>query len=132
MSQMRGLLSCDLEECLRAPCWFCRQQDTSSDTVGHILCVIGHVAKHLPKSTCDRLKGEWPWSLLCPHQPLKSFENVGFVCGVVRREHQELVEGVAVSPGCDQPRCRGSAEALPGLCGWTKEPTGGTPPKIHL
>uniref|UniRef100_A0A8C3PNK9 Condensin-2 complex subunit D3 n=1 Tax=Calidris pygmaea TaxID=425635 RepID=A0A8C3PNK9_9CHAR len=32
-----------------------RQQNTSIDTTGHILCVIGHVAKHLPKSTCERL-----------------------------------------------------------------------------
>uniref|UniRef100_A0A8C3K1Y5 Condensin-2 complex subunit D3 n=1 Tax=Calidris pygmaea TaxID=425635 RepID=A0A8C3K1Y5_9CHAR len=35
-----------------------RQQNTSIDTTGHILCVIGHVAKHLPKSTCERLIGE--------------------------------------------------------------------------
>uniref|UniRef100_A0A803V0P6 Condensin-2 complex subunit D3 n=1 Tax=Ficedula albicollis TaxID=59894 RepID=A0A803V0P6_FICAL len=48
-----------------------RQQDMSSGTVGHILCVIGHVAKHLPKSTCERLKGEWPWppaEVLCLHR----------------------------------------------------------------
>ncbi|NXW02972.1 CNDD3 protein, partial [Fregetta grallaria] len=32
-----------------------RQQNMSTDTTGHILCVIGHVAKHLPKSTCERL-----------------------------------------------------------------------------
>lgn len=39
---------------------FFRQQNISVDTTGHILCVIGHVAKHLPKSTCERLIGEWP------------------------------------------------------------------------
>ncbi|KAI1230786.1 hypothetical protein IHE44_0008667 [Lamprotornis superbus] len=46
-----------------------RQQDTSSGTVGHILCVIGHVAKHLPKSTCDRLKESirgWLKEFQCP------------------------------------------------------------------
>uniref|UniRef100_A0A803VMJ9 Condensin-2 complex subunit D3 n=1 Tax=Ficedula albicollis TaxID=59894 RepID=A0A803VMJ9_FICAL len=44
-----------------------RQQDMSSGTVGHILCVIGHVAKHLPKSTCERLKGEcWLKEFQCP------------------------------------------------------------------
>ncbi|KAM7030154.1 condensin-2 complex subunit D3 [Acridotheres tristis] len=46
-----------------------RQQDTSSGTVGHILCVIGHVAKHLPKSTCDRLKENirsWLKEFQCP------------------------------------------------------------------
>ncbi|XP_010137945.1 PREDICTED: condensin-2 complex subunit D3, partial [Buceros rhinoceros silvestris] len=32
-----------------------RQQNMSTDTTGHILCVIGHVAKHLPKSTSKRL-----------------------------------------------------------------------------
>uniref|UniRef100_A0A663LWE7 Condensin-2 complex subunit D3 n=1 Tax=Athene cunicularia TaxID=194338 RepID=A0A663LWE7_ATHCN len=32
-----------------------RQQQMNSDTTGHILCVVGHVAKHLPKSTCERL-----------------------------------------------------------------------------
>uniref|UniRef100_A0A663LVX1 Condensin-2 complex subunit D3 n=1 Tax=Athene cunicularia TaxID=194338 RepID=A0A663LVX1_ATHCN len=35
-----------------------RQQQMNSDTTGHILCVVGHVAKHLPKSTCERLIGE--------------------------------------------------------------------------
>ncbi|NXL62192.1 CNDD3 protein, partial [Chordeiles acutipennis] len=32
-----------------------RQQNMNIDTTGHVLCVIGHVAKHLPKSTCERL-----------------------------------------------------------------------------
>ncbi|NXL43845.1 CNDD3 protein, partial [Podilymbus podiceps] len=32
-----------------------RQQNTSTDTTGHILGVIGHVARHLPKSTSGRL-----------------------------------------------------------------------------
>uniref|UniRef100_A0A803W220 Condensin-2 complex subunit D3 n=1 Tax=Ficedula albicollis TaxID=59894 RepID=A0A803W220_FICAL len=46
-----------------------RQQDMSSGTVGHILCVIGHVAKHLPKSTCERLKENirsWLKEFQCP------------------------------------------------------------------
>ncbi|XP_062364554.1 condensin-2 complex subunit D3 [Cinclus cinclus] len=46
-----------------------RQQDTSSVTTGHILCVIGHVAKHLPKSTCERLKESirsWLKEFQCP------------------------------------------------------------------
>ncbi|XP_066059755.1 condensin-2 complex subunit D3 isoform X2 [Chamaea fasciata] len=33
-----------------------RQQNASSGTVGHVLCVIGHVAKHLPKGSCEGLK----------------------------------------------------------------------------
>ncbi|XP_051494287.1 condensin-2 complex subunit D3 isoform X2 [Apus apus] len=32
-----------------------RQQNMSTDTTGHVLCVIGHVAKHLPKRTCEML-----------------------------------------------------------------------------
>lgn len=39
---------------------FFRQQNISADTTGHMLCVMGHVAKHLSKSTCERLIGEWP------------------------------------------------------------------------
>lgn len=39
---------------------FSRQQNTSSNTTGHVLSVISHVAKHLPRSTCERLIGEWP------------------------------------------------------------------------
>lgn len=61
MSQMRGLFSSNLVVCLRVHCWFSRQQNTSSDAVGHILCVIGHVAEHLPRSSCEGLRGEWPW-----------------------------------------------------------------------
>ncbi|XP_057605649.1 condensin-2 complex subunit D3 isoform X3 [Hippopotamus amphibius kiboko] len=46
-----------------------RQQDPNADTLGHILCVIGHIAKHLPQSTRDKvtdvikskLNGFW-WS----------------------------------------------------------------------
>lgn len=128
MSQMRGLLSWDLE-CLRVCCWFSRQQNTSSGTVGDVLCVIGHVAKHLPKSTCERLRGEWPQvfqSVLCPHKHLKSLENAGFMCVLVPREHPQLAEGVSVSPGGDQPSCGDPAEALPGLCSCTRGGTGGT------
>uniref|UniRef100_A0A2R9CLJ4 Condensin-2 complex subunit D3 n=1 Tax=Pan paniscus TaxID=9597 RepID=A0A2R9CLJ4_PANPA len=34
------------------------QQNPNSNTLGHILCVIGHIAKHLPKSTRDKVTGE--------------------------------------------------------------------------
>ncbi|KAM6400262.1 condensin-2 complex subunit D3 [Rhynochetos jubatus] len=46
-----------------------RRQNMSTDTTGHILCVIGHVAKHLPKSTCERLIGDikcWLKESQCP------------------------------------------------------------------
>uniref|UniRef100_A0A8D1VYK4 Condensin-2 complex subunit D3 n=2 Tax=Sus scrofa TaxID=9823 RepID=A0A8D1VYK4_PIG len=32
-----------------------RQPNPNADTLGHILCVIGHIAKHLPKSTRDKV-----------------------------------------------------------------------------
>lgn len=31
------------------------QQNPNANTLGHILCVIGHIAKHLPKSTRDKV-----------------------------------------------------------------------------
>lgn len=34
------------------------QQSPSEDTLGHILCVIRHIAKHLPQSTRDMVAGE--------------------------------------------------------------------------
>nr|XP_047919382.1 condensin-2 complex subunit D3 isoform X1 [Anser cygnoides] len=46
-----------------------RQQNTSTDTIGHILCVISHVAKHLPRSTCERLIDNiscWLKEFRCP------------------------------------------------------------------
>lgn len=62
---MKGFFYCDLVLFLSVnvsllALLFFRQQNTSTDTAGHVLCVIGHVAKHLPKSTCERLIGEWP------------------------------------------------------------------------
>uniref|UniRef100_A0A7M4E224 Condensin-2 complex subunit D3 n=1 Tax=Crocodylus porosus TaxID=8502 RepID=A0A7M4E224_CROPO len=38
-------------------------QNVSANTIGHILCVIGHVAKHLPRSTQERLTGKSSWEL---------------------------------------------------------------------
>ncbi|XP_063273815.1 condensin-2 complex subunit D3 isoform X2 [Prinia subflava] len=46
-----------------------RQQNTSSGTVGHVLCVIGHVAKHLPRGSCEGLKENiqrWLKESWCP------------------------------------------------------------------
>ncbi|CAM4666623.1 unnamed protein product [Lepidochelys olivacea] len=46
-----------------------RQQNTSTNTAGHILCVIGHVAKHLPRNTQSRLIDDikcWLKEFKCP------------------------------------------------------------------
>ncbi|XP_015739388.1 condensin-2 complex subunit D3 isoform X2 [Coturnix japonica] len=46
-----------------------RQQNTSNDSTGHILSVVSHVAKHLPKSSCERLIDNikhWLKEFQCP------------------------------------------------------------------
>uniref|UniRef100_A0A663LWH1 Condensin-2 complex subunit D3 n=1 Tax=Athene cunicularia TaxID=194338 RepID=A0A663LWH1_ATHCN len=47
-----------------------RQQQMNSDTTGHILCVVGHVAKHLPKSTynikCWLRESQCPLEVISP------------------------------------------------------------------
>ncbi|XP_072211018.1 condensin-2 complex subunit D3 [Excalfactoria chinensis] len=46
-----------------------RQQNTSNDSTGHILSVVSHVAKHLPKSTCESLIDNikhWLQEFQCP------------------------------------------------------------------
>ncbi|XP_075772514.1 condensin-2 complex subunit D3-L [Pelodiscus sinensis] len=46
-----------------------RQQIPSTDSAGHMLCVIGHVAKHLPRNTQGRLIDDiqcWLKELKCP------------------------------------------------------------------
>ncbi|XP_065552963.1 condensin-2 complex subunit D3 isoform X2 [Lathamus discolor] len=48
-----------------------RQQNISADTTGHMLCVVGHVAKHLPKSTCERLIDHLKWWLRGSQCPLE-------------------------------------------------------------
>uniref|UniRef100_A0A8C3SHY0 Condensin-2 complex subunit D3 n=1 Tax=Chelydra serpentina TaxID=8475 RepID=A0A8C3SHY0_CHESE len=52
-----------------------RCQNTSSDTAGHILCVIGHVAKHLPRNTQGRLIDDikcWLKEFKCPLEVISS------------------------------------------------------------
>jgi len=98
---MKGLFYCDLVLFLSvnvslSALLFFRQQNVSADTTGHILCVMGCVAKHLPKSTCERLIGEWPCEtaegeagsylpssqLLLLRKQLKSSENAHFMCAI--------------------------------------------------
>ncbi|XP_055675451.1 condensin-2 complex subunit D3 isoform X1 [Falco peregrinus] len=78
-----------------------RQQDMSADTTGHILCVIGHVAKHLPKSTCERLIGNikcWLWEFQCPLEVIspavETLQKLCHVCADVLEEAQELLNQV--------------------------------------
>ncbi|XP_039577670.1 condensin-2 complex subunit D3 isoform X3 [Passer montanus] len=78
-----------------------RQQSTSSDTVGHVLCVIGHVAKHLPKSSCEGLKENiqsWLKESQCPLEVISpAVETLQKLCQAsvaAPEETQELLNQV--------------------------------------
>ncbi|NWU63863.1 CNDD3 protein, partial [Pterocles burchelli] len=78
-----------------------RQQNMSTDTTGHILCVIGHVAKHLPKSTCERLIDDikcWLRESPCPLEVISpAVEALQKLCHAYARvpeEAQELLNQV--------------------------------------
>ncbi|XP_041269803.1 condensin-2 complex subunit D3 isoform X3 [Onychostruthus taczanowskii] len=78
-----------------------RQQNTSSGTVGHVLCVIGHVAKHLPKSSCEGLKENiqsWLKESQCPLEVISpAVETLQKLCqasAAAPEETQELLNQV--------------------------------------
>ncbi|XP_038017371.1 condensin-2 complex subunit D3 isoform X3 [Motacilla alba alba] len=78
-----------------------RQQNTSSGTVGHVLCVIGHVAKHLPKSSCEGLKESiqsWLKESQCPLEVISpAVETLQKLCqasAAAPEETQELLNQV--------------------------------------
>ncbi|KFP92058.1 Condensin-2 complex subunit D3, partial [Apaloderma vittatum] len=78
-----------------------RQENTSADTTGHMLCVIGHVAKHLPKSTCERLSDNikcWLQQSQCPLEVISpAVETLQKLCHAyadVPEEAQELLNQV--------------------------------------
>ncbi|XP_064029142.1 condensin-2 complex subunit D3 isoform X2 [Pogoniulus pusillus] len=84
-------------------CWddISRQQNTSTATTGHVLAVIGHVAKHLPKSTSERLIGSIKWWLKesgCPLEVISpAVETLQKLChayAAVPKEAQELLNQV--------------------------------------
>ncbi|NXW51480.1 CNDD3 protein, partial [Nyctiprogne leucopyga] len=78
-----------------------RQQNMNIDTTGHVLCVIGHVAKHLPKSTCEKLIGNikcWLKESQCPLVVISpAVETLQKLCRAyadVPEEAQELLNQV--------------------------------------
>ncbi|NXU50652.1 CNDD3 protein, partial [Turnix velox] len=78
-----------------------RQQDVNVDTTGHILCVIGHAAKHLPKRTCQELIDNikcWLRDSWCPLRVISpAVETLQKLCLVytdVLQEAQELLNQV--------------------------------------
>uniref|UniRef100_A0A8C0EX29 Condensin-2 complex subunit D3 n=1 Tax=Bubo bubo TaxID=30461 RepID=A0A8C0EX29_BUBBB len=78
-----------------------RQQQMNGDTTGHILCVVGHVAKHLPKSTCERLIDNikcWLRESQCPLEVISpAVETLQKLCHAyadVPEEAQKLLNQV--------------------------------------
>uniref|UniRef100_A0A8B9T8M9 Condensin-2 complex subunit D3 n=1 Tax=Anas platyrhynchos TaxID=8839 RepID=A0A8B9T8M9_ANAPL len=78
-----------------------RQQNVSTDTIGHILCVISHVAKHLPQSTCKRLIDNincWLREFRCPLEVISpAVETLQKLClayADVPEKTQELLDQV--------------------------------------
>ncbi|KAF6082195.1 non-SMC condensin II complex subunit D3 [Phyllostomus discolor] len=77
------------------------QQNPNSDTLGHILCVIGHVAKHLPKNTRDKvidvvkckLNG-FQWSLELISSAVDTLQRLCRACAETPAEEQELLNQV--------------------------------------
>uniref|UniRef100_A0A8D0HCF3 Condensin-2 complex subunit D3 n=1 Tax=Sphenodon punctatus TaxID=8508 RepID=A0A8D0HCF3_SPHPU len=69
-----------------------RQQDASTDTTGHVLCVIGHIAKHLPRSTQGRLIDD----IKCW---LKEFQHPPEVISPAVEAVQKLCHAYADAPG---------------------------------
>ncbi|NWS33478.1 CNDD3 protein, partial [Polioptila caerulea] len=78
-----------------------RQQNVSCDTMGHILSAMGHVAKHLPRSTCERLKENiqsWLKEFQCPLEVISpAVESLRKLCqasAAAPEEAQELFNQV--------------------------------------
>uniref|UniRef100_A0A8C3L1W1 Non-SMC condensin II complex subunit D3 n=1 Tax=Chrysolophus pictus TaxID=9089 RepID=A0A8C3L1W1_CHRPC len=78
-----------------------RQQNTSNDTTGHVLSVISHVAKHLPRSTCERLIDNikhWLKEFQCPLEVISpAVESLQKLCCAyagVPKKTQELLNQV--------------------------------------
>ncbi|XP_062948928.1 condensin-2 complex subunit D3 isoform X1 [Cynocephalus volans] len=77
------------------------QQNPNSNTLGHILCVIGHIAKHLPKSTRDKVtdvvKGKlngFQWSLELISSAVDTLQRLCKSSAETPVEEQELLKQV--------------------------------------
>ncbi|XP_043338941.1 condensin-2 complex subunit D3 isoform X1 [Cervus canadensis] len=74
------------------------QQNPSEDTLGHILCVIRHIAKHLPQSTRDRVAdvlkkklNGFCWSTLLITPAVDTLQSLCRVTAETPAEEQELL-----------------------------------------
>ncbi|XP_066115869.1 condensin-2 complex subunit D3 [Saccopteryx bilineata] len=77
------------------------QQNPNSSTLGHILCVIGHIAKHLPKSTRDKVTDAvkcklngFQWSLELISSAVDTLQRLCRASAETPVEEQELLKQV--------------------------------------
>ncbi|KAF5921357.1 hypothetical protein HPG69_019406, partial [Diceros bicornis minor] len=77
------------------------QQNPNSNTLGHILCVIGHIAKHLPKSTRDKVTdvvkcklNGFQWSLELISSAVDTLQRLCRASTETPVEEQELLKQV--------------------------------------
>ncbi|XP_037697927.1 condensin-2 complex subunit D3 isoform X2 [Choloepus didactylus] len=78
-----------------------RQQNPNSNTLGHILCVIGHIAKHLPKSIRDKVTdvircklNGFQWSLEVISSAVDTLQRLCIASAQTPLEEQELLTQV--------------------------------------
>ncbi|XP_012585422.1 PREDICTED: condensin-2 complex subunit D3 isoform X2 [Condylura cristata] len=77
------------------------QKNPNSNTLGHILCVIGHIAKHLPKSTRDKVTdvvmcklNGFQWSLELISAAVDTLQRLCRASAETTLEEQELLKQV--------------------------------------
>ncbi|KAG8523176.1 Condensin-2 complex subunit D3, partial [Galemys pyrenaicus] len=77
------------------------QKNPNSNTLGHILCVIGHIAKHLPKSTRDKVTdvvkcklNGFQWSLELISAAVDTLQRLCRASAETPMEEQELLKQV--------------------------------------
>ncbi|XP_020038815.2 condensin-2 complex subunit D3 isoform X2 [Castor canadensis] len=77
------------------------EQNPNSNTLGHMLCVIGHIAKHLPKSTRDKVTdvvkcklNGFHWSLELISSAVDTLQMLCRASARTPTEEQELLQQV--------------------------------------
>lgn len=104
---------------------FPSEQSPNSNTLGYMLCVIGHIAKHLPRSTRDRITGESNGDCLealsftaafSPSMVLCNFKRLNFRFFIFLRCCQRQAEWISVVSRVDQFVCWHFAGALQSVC----------------
>ncbi|XP_075420178.1 condensin-2 complex subunit D3 isoform X2 [Tenrec ecaudatus] len=86
-------------------CWekVSSQKNPNSNTLGHILCVIGHIAKHLPRSTRDKVSdvikcklSGFQWSFEVISSAVDTLQGLCRASAQTSVEERELLKRVCV------------------------------------